>query len=694
MQFIVGVDVGGTFTDASAIRLSDGASFSAKAPTTPEDLLVGLTNALDALAAETGLPTNDLLRATLKFSHGTTQTSNVMFTWSGSRAGLVTTAGFGDELLIMRARGRVAGMSLSERRHLRRTQKPPAIIPAERITEVNERIDAKGRVLVPLERAEAERAVSRMMSLGVEAIAVCLLWSSQNPKHELLIRDVVREHSPDMHVTLSHEIAPVLGEYERASTASVNAYVAPTLEGYLRRVERALEARGLAVPVLVVQADGGVAQVAQSIPIRTIESGPAAGMVAVHAFAKTAGLSNVIATDVGGTTFKAGLLVDGQWGYSRETIINQYTLRMPMVDLVSIGAGGGSIAWADDSRLRIGPMSAGASPGPAAYGWGGQQPTVTDADVALGFIDPTRFLGGTLPLRPELARNALQPIADRLFGGDVTAAAAGIRQVVDAQMADLVRKATLERGHDPRRFTLMAYGGAGPLHAASYARGLGIARIVIPRNATVFSAYGAAASDLRYTTEMSVDPGIVEDPAALAGAFADLEARAVALLHEQGVRDSDITIGRAADMRYERQLHDIRVSLPATMNDASILKSAFEERYATLYGAGSRLQGARVLLLRLVIEAVGRTHKPDPVATSDDALTPLDRLGTRPIYWPEIGRWEETRAYDGAAVRPGHEIPGPAVVDEPGTTVAIPQGATAVIDHYDNFQITLDGAAL
>lgn len=690
MQFIVGVDVGGTFTDASAIRIEDGASFSAKVPTTPSDLLIGLLDALDGLAAEAALPTHDLLRGTVKFAHGTTQTSNVMFTWSGSKAGLITTEGFRDELLMMRARGRVAGLSLSERRHLRRTQKPPAIVPAERIVEVTERIDARGRVLVRLDRADAERAVDRLVGLGVEAIAVALLWSPRNPEHELLVADVIRAKAPGIHVTLSHEIAPVLGEYERASTASVNAYVAPTVEDYFRRVEGALRNRGLTVPVLVVQADGGVAQVAQSVPIRTIESGPAAGMVAVQALAQTVGLSDVIATDVGGTTFKTGLLVDGKWGFSRETIINQYTLLMPMVDLVSIGAGGGSIAWVDDSRLRIGPMSAGASPGPAAYGWGGEQATVTDADVALGFIDPARFLGGKLPLRPDLARSALQPIADQLFEGDVTRAAAGIRQVVDAQMADLVRKATLERGHDPRRFTLMAYGGAGPLHAASYAHGLGICRIVIPRNATVYSAYGAAASDLRNTVEISVDAGLMADTSALESAFAEIEERTVALLRQQGVEDGDIAISRSADMRYERQLHDIRVPLPASIRDQNQVIGAFENRYVALYGAGSRLPHARLQLLRIGVEAVGRTRSPDPRPSTKPPPPLTPSVDTRRIYWPEAGEWIETPAYDGAALSPGHVVAGPAVIDEPGTTVSLPRGATALIDPYDNFQITLD----
>lgn len=691
MEFIVGVDVGGTFTDASAIRIDDGAVFSAKAPTTPDDLLEGLMNAVADLAAAADITTEELLASTVKFAHGTTQTSNVMFTWSGSPTGLITTRGFGDELHIMRARGRVAGLSLSERRHLRRTQKPPAIVRADRVVEVSERIDAKGRVLVPLDRKEAERAVDRLIALQVNSVAVSLLWAPRNPVHEMILKEVLAERAPHMHATLSHEIAPVLGEYERTSTAAVNAYVAPTVERYMERVEIALAERGLRVPVLIVQSDGGVAQVDRSIPIRTIESGPAIGMVAVRSLARDAGLEDVIATDVGGTTFKAGLLVGGEWGYSRETIINQYTLLMPMVDLVSIGAGGGSIIWVDDGRLRVGPSSAGGWPGPAAYGWGGTEPTVTDADVILGLIDPERFLGGKLPLEPDLARKALEPVAHHLFRGDVTLAAAGVRQVVDAQMADLVRKASLERGHDPRRFTLVAYGGAGPLHAASYARGLGIRAIVIPRTATVFSAFGAAASDLRHTVERSIDPDAARDIAQLERSFVAAERDAVELLLAQGVLKDEITLKRAADMRYARQLHDIRVPLDRPLGASDSIEQAFHTRYEGLYGSGARLTSARIEILRIVVEAIGLSRKPDARPPEPATVREATSSRTRLVYWPEESSWIETRAYDGAELGPGHAIAGPAVVDEPGTTVAVPAYARATIDASNNIRIALDG---
>ncbi len=689
MSFIVGIDVGGTFTDGCAIRLDDSRVFTAKVPTTPNDLMVGLRAALDALAEGGGVSRESLLRGTVKFVHGTTQTSNVIFTWSGSKTGLVATRGFGHELLIMRARGRVAGLSLTERRHLRATEKPPQVVTPDHIAEVDERVDARGRVITELTEAEAERAVRALLEHEVESIAIALLFSPLHPEHELLLGRMVRRLAPSVHVTLSHEIAPVIGEYERTSTAAVNAYVAPILEGYLGQLQRELREQGLRTDPLVVQADGGVARVHQTVPIRTIESGPAAGMVAVRSMARAMDRPNVIATDVGGTTFKAGLLIGGEWSFSRETIVNQYSLLMPMVDLISIGAGGGSIAWVDDRRLRIGPRSAGSSPGPACYGRGGTEPTVTDADVVLGLIDPAKFLSGRLPLRKDLAEGSMKPIADALFDGEVVAAAAAIRTVVDAQMADLVRKATLERGHDPRRFVLMAYGGAGPLHAASYGRGLGIDEIVVPRNATVYSAYGAAASDLRHTVERSVAPELIDAPQRLEDEFHVMEEAGAAWLREQGIDSEAISIVRSADMRYQRQLHDIRVPIGQAATDPTTVRAAFEDRYRGLYGSSAAIPDAPVEILRLVVEATGHTIKPDFPQSPSSMSRRVEADSNRQVFWPEVDEWIETPAYDGARIGAGDQFAGPAVIDEPGTTVAIPPGATASLDDLNSIIIRL-----
>ncbi len=696
MAYIIGVDIGGTFTDIAVVDVASGSIATAKVRTMPADLTAGVLAALELAATEVGTRLDHLLAATVKLAHGTTLTSNVMFTWSGARTGLLATRGFGDEILIMRARGRVAGMGLAERRHYRATDKPPRIVAPELIEEVVERVDHHGRALVPLTRAEAERAVDSLLARGAKSVAIALLWSPANPAHELLLERTLRERAPGVHVSVSHRLAPVLGEYERTATAAVNAYVGPTVTAYLRDLGERLRQHGLPRPLLVVQANGGVAQVDETVAINTIESGPAAGLVAAKALMDAAGYRNVIATDVGGTTFKVGLLVDSEWSFAPEAVVNQYTLLIPMIDLVSIGAGGGSIAWVDETRLRIGPQSAGANPGPAGYGWGGTEPTVTDADLVLGLLNPERFLGGRLRLRPDLAEKAIaERVASRLFAGDVERAAAGIRQVVDAQMGDLVRKMSIERGHDPRRFVLLAYGGAGPLHAAAYARHVGIQRVIVPATATVFSAFGAAASDIRHSLQRSAPGQLPDDLDTIGTAYATMEEEARALLARQGVAGPRMRLHRWVDMRYARQLHDVRVPVPAGPADhafADAVRQAFTERYAALYGASAVLEKVPVRLLRLGVEAVGLIDKPAlPVAERAGPDPAGAEEPARSVYWPEAGQRLPTRVYDGLRLRPGNALEGPAVIELPGTTIALPPGDRATIDRLGNTVITLAG---
>jgi N-methylhydantoinase A len=696
VAYIVGVDIGGTFTDVSAIDVDSGVIWTAKARSTPDDLIEGLLAGVGLVAEQAGVDLETLLADTVKFAHGTTQTSNVIFTWVGAKTGLIATHGFGDEILIMRARGRVAGLSVSDRRELRSTNKPWQIVPRERIAEVHERIDHRGRVVVPLAEDDIRDAARRLISAGVESIAVSLMWAHENPEHELLAERVINDVAPGMHVSLGHRLAGITGEYERTATAVVNAFVAPTVERYLERLETTLSERGLRSPLLVVQASGGVASAGETVPVNTIESGPAAGLVAVRSLMEAVGHKNVIATDVGGTTFKVGMLIDGQWSVARETVINQYTLSIPMVDLVSIGAGGGSVAWVDDSRLRIGPQSAGADPGPACYGWGGTEPTVTDADLVLGFLNPDRFLSGRLRLRRDLAERAIREhVADRLFGGDVVAAAAGIREVTDAQMGDLVRKTTLERGHDPRSFVLMAYGGAGPLHACGYARAIGVETILVPQAATAYSAYGAAASDIQHSTQRSVRSDLLSDDSGLAKAFEELDTQARDLIAKQDVDPDSITTSWWADMSYERQLHYVRVTIgrgEATGLDKK-LRDAFEERYKALYGSAAVLGNAGIRLLTIGVDAVGAIVKPDlPTHEFAGKEASAAMTGQRDVFWPEKRAWARTDIYDGSLLRPGNQLEGPAILEQPGTTVVVPDGAVAVVDRFGNNVITLGGS--
>ena len=711
MHYVVGVDIGGTFTDVSVIDRRSGREVIAKSPTTPHNLIEGLLDGVQRAAAQFQLSLPQLLAATERFSHATTQTTNVMFTLQdGAVVGLLTTRGFGDEMLIMRARGRVAGLGHAERRHLRLTDKPEQIVPRDRIVELAERVDRSGKVLEDLSEDDVGRAVEQLIASRVTSFAVALLWSHQNPAHERRVREVIRRLAPDAHVSLSSDIAPVTGEYERTSTTVVNAFVAPTLERYLARLEERLRGHGLQVPILIFQAGGGVNDIPSVLPVSTIESGPAAGMVAVQKLAEQIGRPRVIATDVGGTTFKVGLIVDGRWSMAPETVINQYTLLSPMIDVVSIGAGGGSIAWADAGRLRIGPESAGAAPGPACFGWGGTKPTVTDADALLGYLNPARFLDGRIQLRLDLATEAMrEQVADPLFGGDVIAAAAGVRRVVDSQMGDLIRKATLERGFDPRTFLLAAYGGAGPVHAASYAKSAGVGQVMVPLSATAFSAYGVVISDTVRSVQRSISPELGRDDASLASSYGEVCAQAIAALNAQGVATGDIALNRWADMRYERQLHDVRVHLSGghedgAAPDASLvaeLSQAFADRYEVLFGKTARLKDAKPRILRIgvdatapsgiVVAAAAPTADSSPQGETSASARP-EPGGSRPVYWPEDDAgWLDTAVYDGELLRDGHALDGPAIVEQPGTSVAIPPGAQARMDSLRNLIITLAG---
>ncbi|WP_461163224.1 hydantoinase/oxoprolinase family protein [Arthrobacter sp. R4-81] len=699
MPFVIGVDIGGTFTDVVVLDRTTQREVIAKSPTTPLDLMEGLLDGVTRAAEQFGLSLTELLSETERFSHATTQTTNVMFTWQlGAVVGLLATRGFGDEILIMRARGRVAGLGLTERRHLRATDKPRQIVTRERIAELPERVDRSGRVIEPLRREDVESGVRSLLAQGVTSFAVTLLWSHQRPAHEQLVREVIRDLAPDAHVSLSSEISPVTGEYERTSTTVVNAFIAPTLEKYLERLNQRLTAEGLRVPILIFQAGGGVSDIPSVLPVSTIESGPAGGMVAVQKLAAAMKQERVIATDVGGTTFKVGLIVDGRWSMAPETIINQYTLLSPMIDVVSIGAGGGSIAWEDAGRLRIGPESAGASPGPACYGWGGMRPTVTDADAVLGYLDPTRFLEGRIQLRLDLAETAIKDyIADPLFDGDVVAAAAGIRQVVDSQMGDLIRKATLERGYDPRQFVLAAYGGAGPVHAASYARAAGVSRLVIPLSATAFSAYGVVISDTIRTVQRSISTEAGRDDEVLARSFQDVAENAIAALNAQGVATERISITRWADMRYERQLHDVRVHLhgngAAGGSIVDAFTKAFGERYEVLFGKTARLKDAVPRILRIGVDATAASGIEVGQEGSAPVITQLDTpMHRRDVYWPEAGGWICTAVYSGNQLEIGHDFSGPAIIEQPGTSVAVPPGATAQVDELRNLIISLEAA--
>jgi N-methylhydantoinase A len=693
-MYVVGIDVGGTFTDVAVLDLDTRRTVTAKSLTTPDDLTVGVWDALGLAAQEAQTTVGQLLAGTVRLSHATTQTSNALLTFSGARVGLVTTRGFEDQLLIMRGIGRVAGLSLVERRHPRATSKPPLIVDETRIRGVRERVDAGGQIVTPLDAEDARAQIADLLRQGVEAFAVCLLWAFANPTHERAVAALIRELAPNAHVSLSHEVAPFRGEYERAATTVVNAYVAPALERYLGRLAGQLREAGLRVPVLVVQANGGVTAVDRVRPVQTIESGPAVGVAGARAVAQVTGLRQVIATDVGGTTFKVSLLTEGKWATTRETVIAQYSLWLPMVDVVSIGAGGGSVAWVDDTRLRVGPRSAGAVPGPACYGRGGTEPTVTDADVVLGYINPETFWGGRMRLDPDAAVRAIRAhVAARLFQDDAVRAAAGIREVVDQQMADLIRKAVIERGYDPRDFVLFAYGGMGPVHGAAYARAAGIGCVVVPGGASVLSAVGAARSDILHSLALSDLVLLPADPERLQRHYHRIDAEAAAMLDAEGVPPQRRLFVRWVEMRYRRQLHAVRVELPPGALAAANLDAvarAFEDQYAALYGATAAYREAGIEIVAVGLDAWGMVDPPPfPTVPAGGRDPSAARTGHRLVYCMRRHRWVEAPVYDGPRLCAGNVMTGLALVEYPHTTIVVEHGMSAEVDGFGNVVMTV-----
>jgi N-methylhydantoinase A len=696
-RFVIGIDIGGTFTDGVAVDLNTNKVVSAKLPTTSGNPFQAVSKVLDELAQGFGTTSPELLSRTAKFAHGTTLTSNVLLERRGARTALIATQGFGDSILMMSGKGRVAGLSLSERRHFRATNKPDPIVPRDHIVEVPERVDYAGDIVVPLAPDAVKRAVSRLSELDVESCAVALLWSFRNQQHEGLVTKAIKEAFPSMFVTASSDVAPLLGEYERTATAVVNAYVGPAVSDYLETVENSLRRMGLQSPLLVLQASGGVAEASETEPVNTIESGPAAGVVGSVHLLSALGYENAIATDVGGTTFKVTVVREGEPTLTTETVLGQYSLLIPMVDVVSIGAGGGSIAWLDGTRLRVGPKSAGSDPGPACYGWGGKDPTVTDADLVLGFLNADYFLGGQMSLSMDRAHQAIRDgIANPLFGGDVVAAAAGIREVIDTKMADLIRKATLERGHDPREFVLLAYGGAGPVHCGTYAAELGCPSFVVPSEATVYSALGAAVSDLHHSFLVSRPGPAPGDPGGIRSDVQRLEERAVETLRREGIKDENIRLSRWAGMRYLRQFFELRipVDVDAIDLDEAVLQALvgeFEREYERRYGPGAGHGEERVEYIRFGIDAIGETEKPRLPELPLEGYDADHALKTkRPVYWRESKDMVDTRVYSGPGLKAGNVVEGPAVIEHVGTTIAVHPGQRATIDEHLNAVITLE----
>jgi N-methylhydantoinase A len=695
----LGIDIGGTFTDL-VLMDEDGRISTAKALTTPGELEIGVLNAVALAAKAQGVTPEALLGEVKTFGHGTTQATNALIERTGAKTGLITTHGFGDTIELQRLMGFTAGVSVDQLGWYSRRRYPQPIVPRKLRREVRERVDQAGRAILPLDEDDARRAIQELIDAGAETFAVALLWSFRNPDHEQRIGAMIREVRPDAYVSLSCEVSPILGEYERTATTVLNSYLAPKVVSYLGSVEALLQERGFRGKFYILNSAGGVmpADEAARRPVLLITSGPTGGVLGSLHLAAALGHENIITTDMGGTSFDVSTIVDGKPLVSATHEAGGYHLNTPMIDIRAVGAGGGSIARVEGGLLRVGPESAGARPGPVCYGRGGLLATVTDADVVLGIISPDNFLGGRMKLDKEAAAEAIRTQVAEPLGLGVAEAAAGIRRVVDGHMADTLREVTIGRGYDPRDFVIFAYGGAGPAHCAGFGAELGARRIVVPATSMAHSAYGALASDIHQSAERSLlirggggsrDPWEGIDGRAVSAIFAELEALCLMKIKRAGVDPEKADIIRTADIRYRRQTHDLIIDFPPGPIGADSVKEAvdrFEHKYEAVYGRGAGFREAGVELSTFRVQAIGRTRKPSLLGSS--AVGP-PRSTARDIFEPTAQRWIAASVWEWLDLPPGYSVQGPAVIEHPETTVYVGPSQTAVMDKAGNLLIEL-----
>jgi len=696
VKYFCGVDTGGTFTDCAVID-ETGKITIAKRPSTPKDYSEGLFNALQACAERIGINLESLLENTEHLFLGTTVGTNALVQMKGAKTGMITTRGHRDNLAIMRSAGRSAGLPIEKLLHVSRHQKPPPLIPRKLIHEVSERVDWKGAVFLDLNETEAEQAIRSLVEEDTEAIGICLLWSIVNPEHENKLKAMVKRFAPDVFVSCSHELIAKRGEYERAVGTAINCFIGPTMKEYVQKIEQRASSHGYTKPILMLQVTGGVVPSREVIqtPLFTIGSGPAAGVTGSSFLSNAMGYTNTIVTDMGGTSFEAGIIYNGKPLTASETIINQYVFSMPRLDVESIGSGGGSILWVDEisGTLKVGPESAGADPGPACYGEG-NSPTITDANLILGYLNPDNFLGGKMRLNRDKSIEAMRPLAGKL-GMEVDELAAGAVRIAETKMAELIRQMTLQRGLDPRDFVIFAYGGAGPTHACEYARELGISRIVVPLGtiSSAWYAFGTLCADILHVYEKSDFLSQPFDLEHINQAFSELESKGRKQLEEDGVSADQMVFQRFVEVKYRMQIHQLPVPVPAgrlNEDDLEQLVQRFEEIYESFYGVGSAYREAGIEIGLFKINAIGEMVKPSIPEQAPVHDIPVP--GQRKIYWREQGERVDTPIFEGQSLGPGHAVPGPAILEYPETTIVIQPFAQAVVDASGNIIIALEGA--
>jgi N-methylhydantoinase A len=686
MGFRIGIDVGGTFTDF-ILGLPDGGIELFKVPTTLDDQSRGVMNGIELLAGRHGRDVRSFLAQTDLVVHGTTTADNTMIEMNGAKTGLLTTQGHRDEIDIRRG----------YKEDIWDPSFPPPTPIARRRHRfgIPERLDFRGQVVTPLDEGAVREAVRRLRRQGIESIAVCFLFSFLNPAHEQRVREIIAEEYPGARISLSHEVMPTAPEFERTSTTLVDAYVGPKLSLYLDRLERALREAGFERDLLIMQSNGGIMTAEQLAKraVAALGSGPTGGVIGACAVAARSGVSDFVAIDMGGTSYEACLVRGGTpairsfWNWQ-----HRYLVGLPMIEMHSIGAGGGSIATVQAGALRVGPESAKADPGPICYGRGGTRPTVTDANLVLGYINPEALCGGEFKLTQAGVREAILEQVGVPLGLDLVQAAHGIFRIVNANMANAIRRVSSEAGHDPRDFAMVVYGGNGPIHAPLQAEELGIRKLLVPKTSPAFSALGLLIADYVVDRQRSyISPSTRAQAERVNEIFAELEDEAERELAAAGLARKDLEFRRFVNLCYPGQTFDMAV--PAlerdgrmSATDLTATVAAFHDLHEELHAYAARDEEPVVRSVR--VQTVGRTA---PLALGESAAAdgPLERAlrARRPAYFG--GRFEDTPVYDGDRIGAGHVIHGPAIVEERFTTIVIQPGHRAELDRFGNYEITL-----
>jgi len=684
MKYVVGVDVGGTFTDLVGID-EDGNTYVIKSPSTPENPGIGVVTALEKCAGSMGKKLTEFLPDVNRICHGTTVSTNAILTLTGAKIGLLTTKGFRDITEIR--------TGIRENRYDYAVPMPEPLAPRHLRKGIEERIKWNGEVHTPLNEEEVRQAVRYFKEQGVKAIGICFLWSFKNPVHEKRAAEICQEEYPEAYLSLSSTILPEIREYRRFSTTAINAYVGPALSRYVRYLLGELRKAGYTEELLITQSSAGVMspEIASEQAMRTVLSGPACGPAAGVYIGKLYGIENLITTDMGGTSFDVTLIKEAKpWMTDETEVAGVYRIRLPMVDVWTIGAGGGSIAWLGPGKaLHVGPQSAGATPGPASYMKGGTEPTSTDADFVLGYLDPDYYLGGEFKVSLDLARKAIkEKIADPL-GIDVIEAARSIVRILNSGMVDAISAVSVRRGEDPRRYAMVAAGGAGPVHAPALAKALRMHKIIVPRLSSVFCAMGGVISDLRhdFVRTVAIRSSSV-DFKEMNNVYQELEQIASQILDRERIADGDKYYKRTMDMRYLGQFHEVEVEVPEGKlgpDQLADVINRFHEKHEALYAYRDIVE-TEIINLRLA--AFGRVVKPtlkEYDYAGKDASKHIK--GTRDVFFEESGGFVSTAIYDGDAMEYGNLITGPAIVEQKITTIVVPPGYTLEVGKYGDFMM-------